>query len=355
MEPIALPPTPRILIIVLRRLGDVLLATPLFRSVRRAYPQATIDVLVFNDTRGILAGNPDIDTIIGMPSRPNFAETRALLGRLWRSYDLSVSVHSGDRPVFYALAAGRKAIAPVETRASGRLKAALLTRHLEPAGELHRVDDNLRLAACLGIPAVPEIICPVASDGAPPPQVPYAVIHAAPMFRYKQWTAEGWRALARALREKGLRVLITGGPAPQERAYLDTIWQDVIPAADRFDGKLSWGELAAWLAAAKVFIGPDTAVTHLAAAAGAPTVALFGPTEPRLWGPWPVGGLDRPWEARAALQQRGNVWIVQHTLICSPCHQEGCDRHIGSYSLCLDGMLPIEVTDAVGHALVGTR
>jgi len=201
---------------------------------------------------------------------------------------------------------------------------------------------------------VPEIVCPVAPRGAPPPPGPYAILHAAPMFRYKQWTAEGWRALAVALRNSGLRILASGGPAQEERAYLDTIWQNIIPAADRIDGKLSWGELAAWLAGAKVFVGPDTAVTHLAAAAGAPTVALFGPTEPRLWGPWPRGGLDPQWESRAALQRRGNVWIVQHTLICSPCHREGCDCHIGSQSRCLDEMLPAKVLAAVEQVFRGT-
>ena len=57
---IALPARPRILVVALRRLGDVLLTTPLIRSLKRAWPDATIDVLVFGGTEGILAGNPDI-------------------------------------------------------------------------------------------------------------------------------------------------------------------------------------------------------------------------------------------------------------------------------------------------------
>ncbi|MGZ8331353.1 MAG: glycosyltransferase family 9 protein, partial [Rhodoplanes sp.] len=56
-----LPPRPRILVVVLRRLGDVLLATPLMRSLRRAWPDARIEALVFAGTEGILAGNPDLD------------------------------------------------------------------------------------------------------------------------------------------------------------------------------------------------------------------------------------------------------------------------------------------------------
>ncbi len=55
-----------------------------------------------------------------------------------------------------------------------------------------------------------------------------------------------------------------------------------MPGADRFD---DLGELANWLAGARVYIGNDSGITHLAAAVGTPTVALFGPTDPELWGP----------------------------------------------------------------------
>ena len=107
---------PRILVVALRRLGDVLLTTPLIRSLRRAWPDATIDVLVFADTAGILAGNPDIDRVIAMPARPTAAESLALARRLWSRYDLAVSTQAGDRPTFFAWIAGRKSVAPVERK-----------------------------------------------------------------------------------------------------------------------------------------------------------------------------------------------------------------------------------------------
>ena len=65
-----LPARPKILVITLRRLGDVLLTTPLIRSLRRARPDATVDVLVFKGTAGILGGNPDISNVITMSERP---------------------------------------------------------------------------------------------------------------------------------------------------------------------------------------------------------------------------------------------------------------------------------------------
>ena len=97
----------RILIVSLRRIGDLLLTTPVIRSVRRAWPEAQIDVLVFDGTAGIIAGNPDIDHILTMPQRPTAAESLRLIRRLWRSYDVAVSTQSGDRPTVFAFAAGR--------------------------------------------------------------------------------------------------------------------------------------------------------------------------------------------------------------------------------------------------------
>jgi heptosyltransferase-3 len=169
------------------------------------------------------------------------------------------------------------------------------------------------------------------------------------MFHYKRWTQAGWRALAVALRTRGFTVVATGGPAPAERAYLDAVWQD-LPVLRR-DGQFGWGELAALLARARIYVGPDTSVTHLAAAAGCPTVALYGPTDPRLWGPWPAGGLPEPWAASGHVPQRGNVWLVQHPFPCTPGQLEGCERRLDSPSACLDALSPGEVLAVVEQAL----
>ena len=107
---------------------------------------------------------------------------------------------------------------------NGRVKRALLTRSVAATPGLHRVEEMLRLADALGIARVPELVCPRAAETGDLPAGPYAVIHAAPMFRYKQWTASGWRALAAALAARGLTVIATGGPAEAERRYLDEVW-----------------------------------------------------------------------------------------------------------------------------------
>jgi len=343
-----------VLLVALRRLGDVLLTTPLIRSMRRAWPQARIDALVFEGTEGILEGNPDLARVIAIPPKPSPGETIALLRRLWRAYDLAVSTQPGDRPTLFAFAAGRRRAGPFEITGRGSsLKRLVLDVPVLPRdGLTHRVDETLRLADALGVARVPEVVAPrghvpdgIAALGR------YAVIHAAPMFRYKRWTEAGWRALAGGLRTRGLSIVASGGPGAGERAYLDAVF-GADPGIVRADGRLSWPDLAETLRRAALYVGPDTSVTHLAAATGVPTVALFGPTDPRQWGPWPEGGLAEPWlAASAAPQRRGNVVVVQNPQPCTPCRNEGCERRIDSYARCLDEMTPAQVLAAVDRAL----
>jgi heptosyltransferase-3 len=353
MTPLPLPTNPRVLVVALRRLGDVLLTTPLIRSVKHAYPGASIDALVFAGTEGILAGNPDLAGVVTMPQRPSVGENFALIRRLARRYDVALSTQTGDRPTTLAWIAGRYSVGPLEPgRLSAKLKRLALTRSCVADRSQHRVREVLRLAELLGIPSLAEIVAPtgdVRRDLIPAP--PFAIVHAAPMFTYKRWTADGWRALAAALRQRGLAVVTSGAKA--DRAYLDDVWRDADVV--RRDGTLQWPELTAIIAAAAVYIGPDTAITHLAAATGTPTVALYGPTDPRLWGPWPVGGLDRPWAAAGTIQQRGNVWLVQNPLPCLPCQLEGCERRLDSFSRCLDELTPAQVISAVDQALAVRR
>jgi heptosyltransferase III len=349
MTPMRLPNTPRILVVALRRLGDVLLTTPLIRSLKRAYPAARIDALVFSGTEGILAGNPDLANILAIPHRPGLAGNLSLLKRIGKRYDLALSTQTGDRPTTLAWIAGRQSVGLLEADGlAAATKRFLLRRFATTDREQHRVLDVLRLTGLLGIPAATEIVCPSGATRAElAPSQSYAVVHAAPMYTYKRWTVDGWRQLATALRERGLGTVVTGAAA--DRAYLDEVWHgsDVV----RLDGKLEWPDLSGVIRAARVYVGPDTAVTHLAAATGAPTVALYGPTDPRIWGPWPQGGLGRPWAPSGTIQRRGNVWLLQNPLLCLPCQHEGCDRRLDSRSQCLDELTVNQVVSAVDQAL----
>jgi heptosyltransferase-3 len=347
---------PRILVITLRRLGDVLLTTPLIRSLKMGCAGCSIDALVFRGTEGVLAGNRDLDEVIAIPERPSATETVALARRLWRGYDLAVPTQTGDRPAFLAWVAGRRRIGFVaDAESAAWLKRRIFDRSVPVEAGNHRVIELLRLADCLGVPRRHEIVCPasLASAAAALPGR-YAVVHANPMYRIRRWTDDGWRALARALADRGLTVVATGGPDSAEKDYLDRVWQGVEPPIVRLDGTLGWPDLAALLRGAAVYVGPDTSMTHLAAGAGAPTVALYGPASPSLIGPWPIGGLATPWARAGTIQRRGNVWVVQNPLPCLPCDKLGCEGHIDSYSQCLDELSVQQVLAAVDQALSPT-
>ena len=341
-KPLDLPPRPRVLVVALRRLGDVLFATPLIASIRRAFPQARIDALVFADTAGMLAGNPDLDRIVTMPPARGTMASLALALRLFKRYDLAVSTQSGDRPTFFALLAGRRHVGPIDGGRRGALRRRVLSRAVPNAPGLHRLEEMLRLADALGIARVPRLVCP---GGAVPRRLaagPYAVIHAAPNFTYKRWTRDGWRASPPRCATAASR---SWRPAARPRTTRLSRRRLAAStgASPRIDGALTWPELTALMARRSLYVGPDTSVTHLAAAIGCPTVALYGPTDPRLWGPVPPPGSIRMWQAAGTIQRRGNVWLVQNPLPCLPCQNEGCERHLTSFSRCLDELAPAQV------------
>jgi heptosyltransferase-3 len=347
-------PANKILVIATRQLGDVLLTTPLLHSLRHAYPKAQLDALVYDTTRAILEGNKDIDNIILAPERPTFAQYRRLLKTILRRYDLAISTLTGDRPTAYALLAAKTRVGVVPTpneRGAWKRRVFDASTVFDDAGT-HTVTQNLRLADLLGIPRLYTVVPPTTEmdrlDAILPfawRTQPFAVLHPTPLRRYKHWHASGWRALAQRLAAGGLRVLISGGPGQGERAYVADLLSGLGVDVINLCGRTSLGELAVILRHARLFVGPDTAVTHLAAACDAPMVALYGPTNPIKWGPWPAQfAQDRsPYQRRGAMQRIGNVLLLQGEGECVPCHQEGCDRHRDSGARCLDELATARV------------
>jgi heptosyltransferase-3 len=352
-----------ILVVVTRRIGDVFLTGALLRSLRRAWPNARLDLLVFEGTGGVAHTHADLTEIIAVPERASLAINLAMIRRLWRKYDLALSTSPSDRPTLYAWSAGRRSVGVMDAGAKHFWKRLLLTQTVpyEPLS-IHALVQNLRLADPLGIAHAHEI--PVswspgdeARLGGLFPgyaQARYAVLHAYPKFHYKMWTEEGWRRLAAWLVGRGLTVVLSGGPGPQETAYVEAIFPAGKPGIVNLVGRLSFPEIAALIARAAVYVGPDTATTHLAAATGTPTVALFGPSNPVKWGPWPRAWAQEPSPyAMRGSQIRGNVSLVQGDEICVPCHEEGCFRHVTSDSECLRAMTPDTVIGAIEALLRG--
>ena len=98
---------------------------------------------------------------------------------------------------------------------------------------------------------------------------PYAVLHTFPKFNYKMWQREAWISTAQWLQARGLHVVLTGGSEAAEIQYVDAIAREV-PGAVVVAGRLTLSQTACLLARARAYVGPDTAITHMAAASGLP-------------------------------------------------------------------------------------
>jgi heptosyltransferase III len=219
------------------------------------------------------------------------------------------------------------------------------------------VVQNTLLAGCMGIAQHHEVIPP--SDVSAEQVLDhllafdwrsqsYVVLHPFPMWRYKRWTEAGWQNLGKYLIAAGKKVVITGGGGEDERACCTLLAVQLGPQATSLAGRTSFGVMSTLLAHASAYIGPDTATTHLAAACGIPTLALYGPSNPIKWGPWPKDCIaaPSPWEMSAPYQKHGNVLLLQGVGSCVPCREEGCDRHRNSESRCMTEMSSARVISA---------
>lgn len=355
-------PPRRVLVVVTRRIGDVLLATPLIRSLQRAWPQARIDALVFAGTEGVLAANPDIRCVITIAERPSLWRHFALLAKIARRYDIALSLVPSDRPTLYAAIAGRWRAGLVVNTPKHRWKKWLFNRWVAFDNlNVHTVLMNLKLAELLDVPPCHEVVA--AWHAADESHVnallaafgnnrPFAVLHLYPKFNYKMWRDEAWRDCARWLAGRGLALVLTGSTDALERAFVERL-AAAMPGAINLAGQLTLAQAACVIARARLYVGPDTALTHMAAAQGIPTIAFYGPTDPVKWGPWPrhYAGPENPWR-RVGSQTRGNVQLIQGARACAPCLKEGCDRHVASYSDCLLE-LPASRVIAAAESLLG--
>jgi heptosyltransferase III len=348
----------RILVVITRRIGDVLLTTPMIRSLRLAWPDARIDALVFEGTEGVLANNPNLDRVITVQQRPTFRQHLRLLLSLWRSYDLALSMMPSDRPTFYAAIAGKHRVGLILADSKHLWKKWLLSQAaIFDNINTHTVLMNLKLADLLGIPRCREVVAAwnakdeVAVRNTLPFDIdkkPYAVLHVYPMYSYKAWRSEAWVELADWLNSQGMRVVLTGGKSADELAYVRKLLGLLPPDTVDVAGKLGLAGVSYLLSMARAYVGPDTVVTHLAAASGTPTVALFGPSNPVKWGPWPKGyNEDRNPYVMRGTQSVNNVVLLQGEGDCVPCMEEGCDRHIASLSACLQNLPASKVIDAL--------
>jgi heptosyltransferase-3 len=348
----------RILVVCTRQLGDVLLTTPLIHAAKERWPDARIDVLGFGGTLGMLRGNPDVAELIEVPAGSGWVASRALIRRLWRRYDLALISTYSDRAHLYGFAAAKRRAGQVTDEAKSWWKRALLEHAVRMNDEQsHSVLEKLRLLAPWiepkSVQLVPPPALPLPDDIAAALVAPYAVLQVPAAVTYKQWPVAHWRDLVEALVGRDVQVVLTGAPSPRDRELVAAVRSGFDPGCVLdVAGRLDLNQVGALLRGAIVYVGGDTSITHLAAAVDIPAIALYGPINPRYFGPWPRSETaEVPYVDRGFVQRAGRVVVLQGSMPCVPCDRAGCEDRNDSTSLCLLTMAPGRVVEQVDRIL----
>ncbi|MFI3217894.1 MAG: glycosyltransferase family 9 protein, partial [Methylococcales bacterium] len=212
----------------------------------------------------------------------------------------------------------------------------------------HTVLQHLKILTLINVPPCFLLVPPQTDDTQALNQLvgnsAYAVLHTHPQWTYKQWTIAGWIEIGLYLHGLGLKLVLTGGTAQAEIDYVADIAEQLPEDTLNLAGRVSLAQLTHLLTNAALYIGVDTGITHLAAATNVPVIALYGPTNPVKWAPWPCRFEQNtnPF-SKIGSQMVNNIHLLQGEKFCVPCHLEGCDKHQGSRSVCLDTLSPERV------------
>ncbi len=314
---------PRILIVKLSSLGDVIHALPTLEALRSLYPEGHITWLVEEPHAPVLAAHPALDAVWPVPRLrpgkgrflPDLRDSLKLVRRVrGQPFDLVIDLQGLLKSaVWVALSRSPRKLGYDRTR---ELSYLALTERLAPYDpEAHAIWRYLNVARSLGAPAE----APRFGLGFPWPEdlshllpleadQPLAVLHPGARWPTKLWPATHWARLADWLaRDKGFRVVITGSPGDRAQAEEIVALSETPPL--NLAGRTSLAELAAVLKQARVAVTTDTGPMHLAAALGTPVTALFGPTAPWRTGPFGEGHQ-----------------VVRLEIDCSPCFQRQCPK-----------------------------
>lgn len=342
-----------ILICNIRLIGDVVLTTPLIKLLKEQYPQACIDFLANRGTGEFLEKDPRINKV--HYSDKWRAGGRGLsvgyLAKILGRYDWAICLNPSDRGTVATVLAGRSCRVGFyeENKPLGAFwRKLLLSRPLAYDEEQHVVLSCGRIAEALGVP-VHRLTVQIFWDDADAAAVltllrgdarsgqGYAVVHPFARWQYKYWDIARFAEVNDYIGSRyGLLPVWTSSPDAEEKrllveaAALCAIPPLVIP------GQLSLNQMACLLHGAKLYVGLDTAITHIAASTGVPTVALYGPTEIWRWHPWDNAakpGVSLTSGYRGDFHS-GNVSALQAGCSHSPCIRPQC-YHGGVENPCM--------------------
>ncbi len=228
--------------------------------------------------------------------------------------------------VFLFAAAG----SPLIENARKAAKGIVLCQSLLPDTKMHIIDYRLSMVvqpSSLTIYQRTPVISIGSSASVPPLKEristkPMIAIHPGSGSRIKNWSVKLFKAVADKIRKRGYSILWITGPA-EEMMRFDN--------EDLHVDKKPLTEIVSILNNCHFFIGNDSGITHLAAACGCPTIALFGPSDPQIWGPRGIAATR----------------IIYHPCPCSPCHLKMNKKSDKCNIKCMNSISPEEVIRTV--------
>ncbi len=325
----------RLLVVKLATLGDLLLATPALRALRRAFPPAHVTVLATAASAVVLDGNDAVDQVIVF-DKYAFDRPSDALRALPRALRLAARLRQERFEALLLLhhlttAWGTLKYAALALSSGAPLRAGLdngrglFLTHRAPDGGFgarHEVDQWRAVAALLGAtnPAPRLELFPTEADQRAAERhwrelglgEAVAAIHpgCGTFSPARRWYPQRFAEVADLVRQRlGLQPLILAGPAPGEAELAQQV-----AAASRGGAPVALlrgrpQQTLAFLHHCQLFVGNDSGLMHLATAAELPVVAVFGPSNDHAWGPYP---LESPRHA-----------VVRARLACSPCIHVG--------------------------------
>jgi predicted lipopolysaccharide heptosyltransferase III len=285
-----------ILLIQLKRIGDLILTTPSIAALREKFPNAILSLVVSPAVEQLLPAIPGIDKVFVVRGKADDAMDWIAL--TWGRFDYCLDFTRNDRSSFLTFLSGaRKRITSDHPNLRTKIRARSYNEFVEaPVRLLHTVDYHLALLQPLGIENASRAIrldLPEATlaraegllqtSGA---ESEFVLLHPGSARAEKFWEVDRWAQLIdHCVRERQMKCILTGGRSPIEQTQIAAIKSATGSNVIDLSGKTDLLTLAALVRKARLLVTVDSAPMHFAAAWETPQVVLFGPTNPFHWHP----------------------------------------------------------------------
>jgi len=287
----------KILLLQLKRIGDLILTTPAVAALRESFPGAQLTIVVSSECADLLPAVPNVDRTL--MARRNPRDLALFFSVAASRFDCCIDFTRNDRSAFLALLSGaRERVVSYRVHQQAKMRARAYTDFVPiRMRDVHTIDYNLALLEPFGIQTVasrapclhlPQMAHERADALRRDSKItrPYVILHPGSSRREKLWEPERWaEVIDHFARNNDIDLVLTSGPSPNEQAHIAAIKNKVQQQIVDLSGKTNLLTLAALITQSQLLVTVDSAPMHLAAATRAPQVVLFGPTNPFHWRP----------------------------------------------------------------------